>query len=72
MEEQDGDARLAAVRLVSRGLITPGEAAQLAGVSRQLVNYWLRRRDVEWQDRYHERLGKMWRKELDRGRARRL
>lgn len=67
--EQDDEARLAAVKLVSRGLITPGEAARLAGVSRQLVNYWLRREEVQWQDRYHERLGKLWCREISRARA---
>jgi predicted HTH domain antitoxin len=66
--EQDDEARTAAIRLISRGLITPGEAAKLAGVSRQLVNYWLRRGKVQWHDRYHDRIGKVWRKELMRHR----
>jgi predicted HTH domain antitoxin len=66
--EQDDEARITAVKLISRGLITPGEAARLAGVSRQLVNYWIRRKGVQWQDRYYDRIGKVWRKELMRHR----
>lgn len=65
---QDDEARFTAITLISRGVMTPGEAARLAGVSRQLVNYWLKRKGVQWQSRYHDRLGKLWRNEMNRHR----
>lgn len=62
--EKDEEARSAALGLIARGLITPGQAAELAGVSRQLVHYWLKKHDIRWQATHDARLAKMWRKEI--------
>ncbi len=43
----DPAAKAAAIRLLERGLITQTEAAQLAGVNRQLVRFWVRDIDLE-------------------------
>jgi transposase-like protein len=65
--EIDADARRAAVALLARGLLTPTEAAALAGVSRQLLHAWMRRARVDWQRIRGARLASAWRKELYRG-----
>lgn len=62
--EKDGEARSAAVNLIARGLITPAEAAELAGVSRQLVHYWLKQHGIMWQDSHRARRATWWRKEI--------
>lgn len=62
----DDTARKAAIRLIARGLITPAQAAELAGVSRQLVRYWLLERGIDWHKNYDARLAKLWFNEVNR------
>lgn len=62
--EKDDEARSAALSLLARGMITPGQAAELAGVSRQLVAYWLRHADINWRRAWARRQAGMWRREI--------
>ena len=62
--EKDDEARSAALALLARGMITPGQAAELAGVSRQLVAYWLRHAGIDWRRAWSRRMAGMWRKEI--------
>jgi hypothetical protein len=62
--EKDEIGRNAAVSLLSRGMITPGQAAELAGVSRQLVRYWLKHAGVDWRRAWSRRQAAMWRREI--------
>lgn len=62
--EKDDEARSAALALLSRGMLTPGQAADLAGVSRQLVAYWLRHAGIDWRRAWERRQAGMWRKEI--------
>lgn len=63
----DRDARRAALALLARGIIRPHEAAELAGVSLQVMNHWLRRAGVDWERMRRRVLGNAWRKEIKRG-----
>jgi hypothetical protein len=62
--EQDEEARSAALSLLARGMLTPGQAAELAGVSRQLVYYWLKQHGIDWQRAWSRRQAGMWRREI--------
>lgn len=62
--EKDDEARSAALALLARGMITPGQAAELAGVSRQLVAYWLRQAGIDWRRAWSRRMAGMWRREI--------
>ena len=57
----DPAARRAAIYLLSQGLATPSEVAELAAVSRQLIRYWLSREKFDWQKARNARLVKSWR-----------
>ena len=61
---KDPDAKRAALALLSKGLITKAEAADLAGVSRQLVQHWAR--DIPIDKARNAILGKLWRQEMRR------
>lgn len=50
--------------LLRRGLITVPEAAELAGVSRQVVRYWCRAAGIVVGQSRHARLSKEWRKAM--------
>lgn len=63
----DPDARRVALALLARGIIRPHEAAELAGVSLQVMNHWLRRSGVDWERMRRRVLGNAWRKEMKRG-----
>lgn len=61
---KDPQAREAVMGMLRDGIATPSECARLAGVSRQLVNYWI---DAEKIDPNHirgTRLAKEWRKRI--------
>lgn len=60
--EMDPDARRVALRLLARGIGTPGEIAELAGVSRQVVEYWAAHAGVDWRKVQRAKLLKAWRK----------
>jgi predicted HTH domain antitoxin len=62
----DREAKRAALALLARGLITRAEAAQLAGVSHQLMRHWLRRSGIDHERMRDTRLADLWRKELAR------
>jgi hypothetical protein len=62
--EKDDEARSAALSLLARGMITPGQAADLAGVSRQLVAYWLKHAGINWRRAWERRHAGMWRREI--------
>jgi hypothetical protein len=51
---------------LARGLGSPGEIADLAGVSRQVVEGWALIADMDWRQIKRARLAKAWRKEWDR------
>jgi hypothetical protein len=62
--EKDDEARSAALALLARGMITPGQAADMAGVSRQLVAYWLKTAAIDWRRVWQRRQAGMWRREI--------
>jgi hypothetical protein len=62
--EKDNEARSAALALLARGMITPSQAAELAGVSRQLVRYWLQHAGIDWRRAWARRQASMWRREI--------
>lgn len=62
--EKDDEARSAALGLLARGLITPGQAAEMAGVSRQLVRYWLKHAGIDWRRAWSRRMAGLWRREI--------
>lgn len=62
--EKDDEARSAALGLLARGMITPGQAADLAGVSRQLVAYWLKHAGIDWRRAWERRQASLWRREI--------
>lgn len=64
MPDKDPDARRAALALLRRGLITVPEAAQMAGVSRQLVRHWCQRSGIDWAQIRSAALAKRWRREV--------
>ena len=59
--------RRAALSLLRRGEITISEAAELAGVSRQLVYAWCKRAKIEPAPAREGRITKAWRKEIRSG-----
>lgn len=67
MRQLDPEARRVALALLARGIIRPHEAAELAGVSLQVVRYWIRRKGVDWERIRRRRLAHAWRKELRNG-----
>lgn len=61
---KDPAAKAAAVALLSKGLITPAEAARLAGVSRQLLRHWAK--DIPVKRNRDAVLAKLWRQAMKR------
>jgi hypothetical protein len=62
--EKDDEARSAALSLLAKGMLTPGQAADLAGVSRQLVAYWIKHADIDWKRAWTRRQASLWRREI--------
>jgi len=60
----DLKSRNAALALLARGIGSPGEIAELAGVSRQLVESWARSAGIDWRHVKRARLTKAWRHEI--------
>jgi hypothetical protein len=60
----DPVARSIALSLLARGLASPGELAEVAGVSRQVVENWARRALVDWRRVKRAKLAKAWRREM--------
>ena len=63
----DDDARRVALRLLAQGVARPHEVAELAGVSLQVVNYWINHANLDWHRMRTAALGKAWRKGMQRG-----
>jgi len=61
---KDQAAKVAALALLARGLITKAEAARLAGVSRQLLGLWSQGIPVDRNRQTH--VAKIWRQELQK------
>ncbi len=59
---RDPEAQEAALALLRRGLATLGEAAQLTGVSPQLVRQWALAARLDWKQARRKRLEGAWRK----------
>lgn len=57
---KDDSIKQAALKLLSRGLVTQAEAARLADVSRQLVRHWAK----DMPDRRDDYLARLWVKTL--------
>jgi transposase len=66
VEAKDTDARRAVVALIGRGLLSPNEAMKLAGVSRQLIYYWVKAADINWRRVRSAKLAKLWAAEINR------
>lgn len=62
--EHDQEARSAALSLLAKGMILPSHAAALAGVSPQLVAYWLKAAGIDWRRAWLRRQAGMWRREI--------
>jgi hypothetical protein len=60
----DLKSRNAALALLARGIGSPGEIAELGGVSRQLVESWARSAGIDWRHVKRARLTKAWRHEI--------
>lgn len=58
----DNDARRAALALLAEGVVRPHEAAELAGVSLQVMGYWIASAGIDWQRVRKRRLAKAWAK----------
>jgi transposase len=61
---RDPEAKRIALALLARGNGSPGEIAELAGVSRQVVEGWARR--LDWRKVKRAALTKAWRSEMRR------
>jgi hypothetical protein len=57
----DREARRVGLQLLARGLARPHEVADLAGVSLQVVDYWIKCADINWQQVRSKRLAAAWR-----------
>lgn len=57
----DEKARRVALELLSRGLGSPRQVAQFAGISRQTVEYWAKVAGVNWEAAQLAALGAAWR-----------
>jgi hypothetical protein len=63
----DPDARRVALKLLAQGLARPREVADLAGVSLQVVDYWIKCADINWRQVRAKRLLSAWRKGMHNG-----
>lgn len=63
----DPDSRRVALNLLARGIARPHEVAELAGVSLQVVNYWMQSAGIDWQRTRRRMLARAWRKGMRRG-----
>jgi hypothetical protein len=63
---KDDAARRAARALISRGLARPNEAAELAGISRELLQHWIK--DIDWRKARGAALALAWQRAIKRRR----
>jgi transposase len=64
---QDDEARRVVLAMLARGLMRPADAARHAGVSRQLVNKWVRAKGINWERVLYAVQRKHWNREMKRG-----
>jgi hypothetical protein len=50
------------IRMLKAGHADPADVAILAGVSRQLVRYWIMQEGIDWRSARDARLLREWRK----------
>lgn len=62
----DPEARRVALVMLARGLLRPHEAAELAGVSLQVVHYWITHAGIDWERIRRRRIANAWRKAMKR------
>jgi hypothetical protein len=62
MANEPNMKREAALSLLRRGVASPSEVAELAGVSRQLVRHWLKASGINWRPARAALLQKAWTK----------
>lgn len=61
---KDRETREAALKMLREGTATPSEVGRLAGVSRQLVNYWIDAEKIDPRKIRETRLAKEWRRHV--------
>jgi hypothetical protein len=61
---KDPEAKRAVLLLIARGMITVPEAAQLAGVSRQLIHAWCGSKRMSTTRARQAKITRAWRKAL--------
>ena len=59
-------AKQVTMSLLAMGVGTPGEIAEFAGVTRQVVENWARRAGIDWRRIKRAKLARAWRKEMAR------
>jgi predicted HTH domain antitoxin len=56
----DDTTREKALKLLRRGMITQAEAAELTGMSRQLVHHWVKRDGIDIEKARRAYLKRLW------------
>jgi hypothetical protein len=64
--EAETPERRAVIYLLRNGLASPAEAAMLAGVTPQVVNYWINAAGIDWRKARNSRLAKEFRAAIKR------
>lgn len=60
----DPIAKRVALSMLAQGAGTPSEIAELAGVSRQVVENWATRAGIDWRKIKRAKLAKAWRRAI--------
>jgi hypothetical protein len=58
----DDITRKAALKLLRNGVASPSEVAKLAGISRQLMRFWITDDKLNWRKARAAALSKAWRR----------
>jgi transposase-like protein len=58
----DDSIRNRAIKLLQNGRALPSEIAELAGISRQLLHYWIKTERIGWREARERYLKKVWSK----------
>lgn len=66
----DPEVRRITCSLLASGMLRPSEAAEHAGVSLQVVNYWARSAGIDWQRMRRARVAKAYRRQASAARSR--
>lgn len=57
---KDEMARRVGLEILARGLMTPRDVAQVSGLSRQVVDHWVKSTGVNWRAAYQARISAAW------------